>query len=164
MRPPVLSDATTIFQQYAQDRNVTKFLMWRPHKSVAETRAFLRRCQKGRAQGTNFPWVIVRKTDGQLLGMIEMHVDAHRAMIGYVLAKSYWDNGYMTEVLKAVIEWCLSQSGIFRIWAFADVENHASCRVMEKAGMKREAILRRWVVHPAMGNEPRDCYSYAIIR
>lgn len=160
----MLKDAAAIFQQYAQDREVTRFLMWRPHKSIAETRAFLRRCQKVRAQGTSFPWVILRKKDGQLLGMIEMHLDAHRAMIGYVLARPYWGNGYMTEALKAVHRWCRSQPGVYRIWAFADVENRASCRVMEKAGMKREGILRRWVVHPTTSEKPRDCYAYSIIR
>ncbi|HUK82852.1 MAG TPA: GNAT family N-acetyltransferase [Verrucomicrobiae bacterium] len=164
LRPPLLSDAAVIFQRYAQDREVTRFLMWRPHGSIIDTRVFLRGCLRVRARGTSFPWVIVRKKDGELLGMIELRLDSHRAQIGYVLAKSYWGNGYMTEALKVVVHWCLSQPGIHRIWAFADVENRASCRVLAKAGMKREGILRRWVVHAAMSDKPRDCYTYTIIR
>ncbi|MBV8911854.1 MAG: GNAT family N-acetyltransferase, partial [Acetobacteraceae bacterium] len=50
------------------------------------------------------------------------------------------------------------------IGAVCDVENRASARVMEKAGLEREAILRRWLVHPNLGEAPRDCFSYAKVR
>jgi len=48
--------------------------------------------------------------------------------------------------------------------AVCDVENIASARVMEKAGLSREGVLRRWLVHPNLGPEPRDCYGYARVR
>jgi hypothetical protein len=35
---------------------------------------------------------------------------------------------------------------------------------MEKAGMLREGILHRWLVHPNLGAEPRDCFCYALAR
>ena len=85
-------------------------------------------------------------------------------MIGYVLAKPYWGNGYMTEAVRALVRWCLLQPHLHRIWSFVDVENRASYRVLEKAGMEREGVLRRWVVHPTVSDRPRDCYTYAIIR
>jgi len=44
------------------------------------------------------------------------------------------------------------------------VENLASARVLEKAGMHREGMLRRWSVHPNVSPEPRDCLCYAIVR
>jgi RimJ/RimL family protein N-acetyltransferase len=44
------------------------------------------------------------------------------------------------------------------------VENIASARVMEKAGMAREGLLRRYVVHPNISAEPRDAYLYAVVR
>ena len=52
----------------------------------------------------------------------------------------------------------------WRIGAVCDVENRASARVMEKAGLEREGILRRWIIHPNVGFEPRDCFSYAMVR
>ncbi len=53
------------------------------------------------------------------------------------------------------------------IWRFGDVcdvENVASARVMETAGLTREGVLRRWAVHPNLGDAPRDCWSFAKVR
>jgi ribosomal-protein-alanine N-acetyltransferase len=70
----------------------------------------------------------------------------------------------MTEVLRAVIEWIFSQPGIYRVQAICDMENIASARVMEKTGMVREGLLRRYVLHPNLSAKPRDCFMYAIVR
>jgi len=67
----------------------------------------------------------------------------------------------MTEVLTEVAGWALSQPPVFRIGAVCDVENVGSARVMEKAGLVREGLLRRWLMHPNLSTEPRDCFSYA---
>ena len=70
----------------------------------------------------------------------------------------------MTEVLTEVVSWAMRQPSIFRIGALCDVENIGSARVMEKAGLVREGILRRWLMHPNVSDEPRDCLSYARVR
>jgi len=70
----------------------------------------------------------------------------------------------MTEALTAVVTWALAQPDIWRIWAVTDVDNTASTRVMEKAGLTREGVLRRWIVHPNLSTDPRDCFCYARIR
>ena len=70
----------------------------------------------------------------------------------------------MTEALLEVVDWAMRQDSIWRIGAVCDIENPASARVMEKAGLRREGILRRWIIHPNIGSEPRDCFSYAKIR
>lgn len=62
------------------------------------------------------------------------------------------------------MEWALAQSTIWRAWAFCDVENPGSVRVMEKAGLVRESVLRRWHVCPTLGPEPRDCIIGAKVR
>ena len=66
----------------------------------------------------------------------------------------------MTEALTAVTVWALSQPSVFRIGAVCDVDNIGSARVLEKSGFVREGLLRRWLVHPNISDEPRDCYSY----
>ena len=53
---------------------------------------------------------------------------------------------------------------MYRVYAYCDVENLASARVMEKAGMSFEGVLRRWGVHPNRSSEPRDCRCYAAVR
>jgi RimJ/RimL family protein N-acetyltransferase len=51
-----------------------------------------------------------------------------------------------------------------RIGAVCDVDNIGSARVLEKSGFVREGLLLRWLVHPNISDEPRDCYSYARVR
>ena len=70
----------------------------------------------------------------------------------------------MTEVLTEVVNWALSLPLIFHIGAVCNVENIGSARVMEKAGLVREGLLRRWLMHPNISDEPRDCFSYARAR
>jgi len=70
----------------------------------------------------------------------------------------------MTETLVEVVRWALSQDAIWRIGAVCDVENVASARVMEKASLAKEGILRRWIMHPNVSDLPRDCFSYARVR
>jgi RimJ/RimL family protein N-acetyltransferase len=56
------------------------------------------------------------------------------------------------------------QNAIYRVWATCDVENLASAHVLEKAGMQKEGILRRYILHPNISPEPRDSYCYSVIK
>jgi RimJ/RimL family protein N-acetyltransferase len=164
LRKPKLSDAEVIFREYACDPEVTRFVSWRAHENVAETREFLRVCLVAWDVGRAFQWVIERKEDSQLIGMLAARVEIHRWELGYVLARRFWGNGYMTETVKGLIEWAFQRPEVFRVWAVCDIENVASARVMERAGMQREGVLRRWSVHPNVSADPRDSYCYSITK
>lgn len=164
LRPPTHADAPAIYENYARDPEVTRYVTWQPHKSIADTEEFLRGHLARRQAGTQFTWAITRRTDAQLIGMIEPFVSTYRVGLGYVLARAHWGQGYMTEAVLAVMDWAFAQPHVFRVWAVCDVANRASARVMEKVGMEREGVLRRWSLHPNVSAEPRDCYCYAKVR
>jgi RimJ/RimL family protein N-acetyltransferase len=164
LRPPQLSDAQAIFDAYAQDREVTRHLIWAPHRSVAETDEFLRRSLADAEDGKHLPWVITTNGDERLIGMIALRPNGHKADVGYVLARSDWGKGYMTEALRAVIEFAFTLPNMRRVWAVCDVDNVASARVMEKAGMEREGIMRKYAAHSNISSEPRDVFCYSIVR
>jgi ribosomal-protein-alanine N-acetyltransferase len=96
-----------------------------------------------------------------VFGMIGAHIDQHGANLGYVLARSEWNKGYATESVSALTDALLRSGQLHRVWAVCDVQNGASARVLEKAGMIREGVLRRWLVLPNIESEPRDCYCYS---
>ena len=79
-------------------------------------------------------------------------------------ARAHWGKGYVPEATRAIIEWAFQQPSIFRVYATTDVDNVASQRVMEKAGMQCEGILRSYILHPNISDIPRDSYLYAIIK
>lgn len=163
-RPPRPDDAPVIFDEYAQDPEVTRYLFWRPHTSMMETEEFLKRCVEVWLGETIFPWVLIRKEDNQLLGMLEINVDGCRIELGYVLARRHWGRGYMTESVQAVIKWALGQESVFRVWAVCDIDNEASARVLQKAGMQEEGILRKWSVFPNRSPRPRDVRCFSIVK
>ena len=164
LRKAKISDAEAIFRQYAQDPEVTRYVSWRAHKDLDETREYMRMCQLAWDVGKAFHWVIERNEEKEVIGMMIARVVGEKWELGYVLARRYWGRGYMTEAIKGLVAWALNQKGIYRIWAVCDVENLASARVMEKVGMQKEGTLRRWSVHPNLSPEPRDSYCYAIVK
>lgn len=159
-----MDDADAIFAEYAQDPDVTKYLSWRPHREIETLKVFLQQAVAALQAGSRYFWVITLKNSDRPVGMIEARVDGHRFNLGYALTKRCWGNGYMPEALRPIVDWALQQKEIYRIWAFCDVDNRASARVLEKIGMQREGVLRRWFVHPNMGDVPRDCFCYARIK
>lgn len=164
LRKPRMDDALVIFETYAQDPEVTRYLVWRPHKDLQETEQFLLACGRLWRTGKDFAYAITLKEDDKLIGMFGLHPLKLKVEVGYALARPYWGQGYMTEVLRAVIAWVFAQPDIFRVQAICDVENIGSARVMEKAGMTREGLLRRYVLHPNISTEPRDVYMYAVVK
>lgn len=164
LRAPTLSDAETIFTTYACDPEVTRYLVWRPSKSIQETEDFLVRTAEGWKNESEFSWAIFLKQTNEFVGMLGLRVNGFKADLGYALARRFWGQGIATEAVSRIVSWTLAVPDIYRVWALCDVENAASARVLEKVGMKREGILRRATMHPNLSDEPRDSYCYAITK
>jgi RimJ/RimL family protein N-acetyltransferase len=164
MREPDDADARAIFEEYAADPDVTRYLAWKPHASVDGVLDFLAQQRDAEAAGKARSWVITMPPEDRALGSIDCRFEGHTALLGWVLAKRLWGRGLMTEAVRAVGDWALADAAIARVWAVCDVANPASLRVMEKAGMRCEGVLRRWSVHPNVSDEPRDCFVCSRIR
>jgi len=165
-RPPRGDDADAVFASYASDPEVTRFLNWRAYERVEPLAVFLRESVSHWERSTGqFTWLLCLKGTDAPIGSIGVTFEGSgRAMFGYVLAKKFWGHGMMAEALTFLVDWSLAQPSLHRAWAFCDVENPASVRVMEKAGMVREGLLRRWHICPTLGPEPRDCIVCAKVR
>lgn len=160
-RPIAPADAAAIFDGYARDPAVARYMPWRPHASIAETESYVADCMDAASART---YVVAGRAGGELRGVFEVRRTGHRIGFGYTLARPYWGRGLMTEALRAVVGWALGQDGVWRVGDVCDAENAGSARVMEKAGLMREGVLRRWAVRPNIGGEPRDFVSYAAVR
>src|SRR5688572_25318354 len=134
-RPAVASDAQVVFDEYARDASVARFMTWRPHRHVGETSEFLQRCERVWADGSAFPWTLWLKGSGEFAGLLELRVHGSKVDVGYALSRRWWRQGLMSEALTAVVQWAFTQPEIYRVWATCDVENVASARVLERVGM-----------------------------
>jgi [ribosomal protein S5]-alanine N-acetyltransferase len=162
LRPIAMDDGPAIFDGYARDPEVSCHLLWRPLARLENTQAYLSACLAATDVRT---YAIINRTRGTPIGTFDLRKQAPWRMgFGCVLARSAWGRGLMTEALIEVVGWALAQPGIWRIGDLVDTENIASARVMEKAGLQREGLLRRFGVHPNVSDEPRDCYIHGKVR
>ena len=136
---PRASDAQAIFERYASDPDVTRYLGWPRHETVAETQAFLQLCDDEWERWPAGPYLIRSRGDGQLIGGSGFHFEGpHEAATGYVLAKDAWGRGYATEALGAILT-LARQIGVTRLYALCHPGHRASWRVLEKCGFVCDA-------------------------
>ncbi|MEO8392776.1 MAG: GNAT family N-acetyltransferase [Chloroflexota bacterium] len=144
LRPLALSDATTI-RELAGDYEVAKTTLVIPHpypEGAAET--YIQSLIDDPEQHV---FAIVRRSDQQLMGSIGIHPEPRfkRAMLGYWIGVPYWNQGYMSEAARRLIDYGFEALVLNRIYAYYLSQNIASRRVMEKAGMVYEATFRQHV-------------------
>ena len=144
LRPPRMKDAADI-HAYASDEAVSRYVLWEPHRSMAETRSVLRGMIRRARAGYPSSWVITLKETCRVIGTIGFvwySAENSSAEIGYSLAADCWNHGYATQALKAVSAEAFRSLPLNRLEAQHDLRNPASGRVMEKSGFRQEGILR----------------------
>lgn len=166
LRPVNLRDAAPMFARWARDPEATRYLSWRAHERVEQTLSFLAvvAADWKRSELLRRVWTITGTGDDTAIGQVSLRFDGQRATLGYVLARPFWGRGLATEAARAAVAAALALPAIQLVWAYCDVDNRASARVMEKAGMRSEGVLRRWAVHPNLSDTPRDVVSYSVAR
>ncbi len=164
LRPPTEADAENIFGRYGQDPEVCRYMSWKPHRCVDDTLAYLSRIVGDNAEGRSMGFLVFSRASGELLGSVGGAIEKHRMQFGYCLAREAWGHGFATEAARAFVAAALENATLWRVQAFCDVENGASARVLEKAGLEREGTLRRYLVLPNLGDVPRDVFCYAKVR
>lgn len=86
-------------------------------------------------------WAVEAKATGEFIGqsgLIPVEGIGPEVEIAYHFARPSWGNGYATEAAVAVLAHGLGAARLDRIIAIVMPENVASCRVVEKAGMRFE--------------------------
>ena len=163
LRKPRMKDAKDIFR-YASDPEVARYVLWEPHHSVYETASFIRDLRARIRAGYPSSWVVVLRETGTVIGTIGFvwySTDNNAAELGYSFSREYWNHGYATQALQAVIDILFSSLPLNRLEAQHDVRNPASGRVMQKCGLTQEGILRGRIMNKG---EYIDTALYSILR
>jgi ribosomal-protein-alanine N-acetyltransferase len=139
-----MRDARDVYA-ISSDPAVSRYVMWRTHDTPAESREFIRNIHRSYKRDRPSPWGIELKAERRMVGTIGftwINYDHMTGEVGYSLGSSYWNQGFATEALRAVLRHGFESLGLNRIEAQHDIRNPASGRVMEKAGMRKEGTLR----------------------
>ncbi|HMZ84142.1 MAG TPA: GNAT family N-acetyltransferase [Rhodocyclaceae bacterium] len=164
LRRPRPADAEAMFAAFGQDAEVNRYLGWKSHESVADTRRQITHDTHRWDRGAAWAWLVELRADASIVGFLQLQARGHQAHLGFLLARSHWGRGLMAEAAEPVVRDMLDVPHIYRIDAVCDVDNPASARVLEKLGMQLEGRLRRYMEHPNLSGEPRDVLMYSIVR
>ncbi len=139
-------DAKPMFDTWASDPAVTRFLRWSPHRDWGATAELLHEWCKNYARLDFYSWAVCLRAGGTLIGSIAVGTaeadDGWQRPVppaphwepGYAYGRAYWGRGYATEALCAVRDFWFAQAGGDFLACCHAVENPASGRVMQKAG------------------------------
>ena len=170
-------DAPQMYANWASDPAVTRFLRWEPHKSPAETRELLSAWAELYPNPDYYQWAIAEKATGQVFGSIslcnallsepqqkarwpELDLSGGIWEPGYCIGQQWWDKGFTTEALQAVVDFWFGQAeGDFLTCCHA-VPNPASGRVMEKAGF----VYHHDDVYHKFDGTPVECRCYLLTK
>lgn len=159
------SDLEEIFLAYASDPHVARYMVWPVAKTKKDLEGFVKGASVAFENGEAFEYVVILKESAAIIGGCGMQrVNEKHFTFGYCFAKTSWGQGFATECTKTITNWFNNQPSIYRLSATVDLENLASCRVVEKAGFLKEGILRRWIIHPNIEQVPRDIFMYSIVK
>ena len=156
-------DALEMYENWANDERVTKFLTWQPHKNAEETKGLLQAWVKSYENPATYNWLI--EFEGKAIGnigVVRLNEHSENADIGYCMGVNYWNKGLMSEAAKGIIDYLFEEIGMHRIRIQHAVKNPASGRVAQKCGLTYEGTERE--SYKTFDGEFLDIASYAIIK
>lgn len=144
-------DAEMMYENWASDPEVTRFLRWEPHRNALQTVGLLAAWATLYPNPDYYQWAIVEKATGQVFGSISIFNAALGAPeqkaawpeldtsggvweVGYCIGRKWWNKGFTTEALKAVVDYWFRNTDSNLLCCCYAKKNPASGRVMQKAG------------------------------
>ena len=159
-----LSDSFSFFKNCGKDEKASLFLSWNPHQNAYESEEYLKSVIEQYEDPKFYNWAIELKETGEVIGSIGVNhpEDKNKScQIGYYVGSDFWNKGIITEALKTVIDYLFEEVELNRVAARHDIENGASGRVMAKANMTFEGILRE---SKLKGNKFCSLAIYSILK
>ena len=150
LRRFIIDDMEPAFLNFWSDHEVWKWTRYAPMKCVEDVKnnanMFTENWLGAYERPDRYSWAITLKSTGEVIGRyFGMHPDDELSQVelAYELGRRWWNNGYMTEATKKVIDFFLRDVGLNRVYAVHASGNPASGRVMQKCGMVYEGTLRQ---------------------
>ena len=162
LRDFVESDFEAI-HAYSSDPRVTKFLFFGPRDedSTADYLEGLLASQD-EIPRSRYELAVEESVSGRVVGACDLSlIERNVVDLGYMLGLADWGKGYATEIALALVDAAFFDLGAQRVISTVDVNNRASIRVLEKIGMRWEAVFRK---HRRAKNRWWDCHLFVLPR
>ena len=140
-------DFIAMYENWASDPEVTKFLTWPTHTTIDVSKWVLEDWVKSYEKEDYYQWAIILKENGDApigsISIVGMKEKVGLVHIGYCIGRKWWHQGITSEALTALIGFCFEELGANRVEARHDPNNPNSGAVMKKCGMTFEGTLRQ---------------------
>ena len=155
------SDAKELYEGYI---NQEEFLYYanKEKRSLEEEIKSLNGIDEKYKDNDYYNWLITLKDNNKIIGGINLNVDHFNESLefNYAIDNRYTCNGYMTEALNRVKDFCLNEIKVNRLFGGCELNNISSKRVMEKCNFKHEGILRN---HLKLRDGYHDMHLFSFI-
>jgi ribosomal-protein-alanine N-acetyltransferase len=162
LREFVKTDFDAVYA-YSSDSRVTRYLFFGPRDqdATAEYLEGLLASQRERPR-SRFELAVEEIATGKVIGACDLSfIERSVVDLGYMLGIEHWGKGYATEIALALIDAAFFDLRAERVISTVDVNNSASIRVLEKIGMRWEAVYRK---HRRAKNRWWDCHLFTLPR
>lgn len=147
LRRFTLDDIDDVYNNYASNPNVTKYLTWDAHENKDVTKSILTSWVNSYYNDYFYQWAIVCKRTNEVIGaisIVDIDMDNELFEVGYCIGESYWGNEFTKEALNAVIEYLFEKVNIKGIIGCHELDNINSGKVLEKCGLKYTHIEEKY--------------------
>lgn len=138
------NDAAVLYRELGCDPEITRYTGWNPYSTLEEALEKVEEDIANYGIEGCYSWII--QLDGEAVGSIGAYgyePEVSSVEIGYSIFRKAWGKGYASEAAAEVVRFLLEDERINRVHAWSSADNAASVRVLEKAGLKREGLLRQ---------------------
>ncbi len=145
LRPFHAGDGEAMYRNWTHDAATNKYLTWPMHENAEASEKLAREWEAKYQDPSYYQWAIELRELGEPIGSItvgQLKEDIGAAEVGYCIGSPWWGRGLVPEALRAVVRFLITEVGMNRVSARHDVENPNSGKVMQKAGMTKEGVLR----------------------
>lgn len=148
LRPMTVVDAESAFKNWTSDPEVSRFMRWAQHKSVADTREWLESEEKVLDSETIYNWGFVLRETGELIGSGGLVFAEEKGLfeLGYNIMRPLWGQGLATEAAQCIVDFARDVLGQKKLFCCHAKENPASGRVMQKVGFqyRSDGVYHSW--------------------
>ncbi len=138
LRPFTLNDAEAMYNNWASDSEVAKYLSWDAHKNIDETKFVIANWIDQYNSTSFYHWCIEYVPSKEAIGsigVVHINHNENSAEIGYCLSRSYWNKGIMTKALRLLVDYFFSETDFDKLVSYHDNDNFISGKVMQNAGL-----------------------------
>lgn len=152
--------AASLFTEYTGSEEASRFLPRGAHATQARTEAVIDAWgERNWATGDRFVWSIISRTEQRPIGLFLMFKVIDGAEIHYGLGPAFWGRGLATEAGLAIMDWVARRSELSGVHTICAAAHDASCRVLEKIGLRRDQLVPSALVFTSTGAR-MDGWSY----